>query len=97
MTTETKHTPGPWMADRADNGATAIILANDPEGHAFNMAYLRYEYPERDANARLMAAAPDLLVALKLVAEAFKNDSHKRLFPVVFATVDAAIQKATTA
>lgn len=46
------------------------------------------------AHARLIAAAPELLKALKMVANAFKNDSHKRLFPGVFASVDAAIAKA---
>lgn len=61
--TKVAHTPGPWMADECDGGAAMVILANDDEGHAFNMAYLRYDYPERNANGKLIAAAPELLAA----------------------------------
>ena len=57
-----KHTPGPWMADSHYPSVSAptapnLALCND---HAIPMS-------ERIANARLIAAAPDLLEALKEV------------------------------
>ncbi len=74
MTTETKHTPGPWTIEYKPGYATrgnshAVINAerypaafvpawNDPEpGEVFAA-------DEAIANARLIAAAPDLLEAL---------------------------------
>lgn len=57
---ETKHTPGPWIAEKWDrlrwmvthpDGIVCITAAGNDEG-----------------NARLMAAAPDLLLALEEAA-----------------------------
>jgi hypothetical protein len=71
MTTQAKHTPGPWAAN--DDG---LVLGNldNYEGEAplvctcgsaddFNM-----EPDLHLANARLIAAAPDLLDALETIA-----------------------------
>jgi hypothetical protein len=71
MTTQAKHTPGPWAAN--DDG---LVLGNldNYEGEAplvctcgsaddFNM-----EPDLHLANARLIAAAPDLLAALRAIA-----------------------------
>ena len=57
---EAKHTPGPWRVIdgqevHAGNSESRLI-AECHAGHA----------PERDANATLIAAAPDLLAALKV-------------------------------
>ena len=60
----TRHTPGPWAADngiirRADGCGIAImtnVQSDDELG------------PEREADARLIAAAPELLEALKRVS-----------------------------
>ena len=65
-----KHTPGPWFVEDNDraissNAATDIALVN--------MANIRYGWDgpdfltasHRAANARLIAAAPELLEALK--------------------------------
>jgi hypothetical protein len=57
-----KHTPGPWHAVddnfvEAENGATVIDQIND------DLSELSDE--EISANARLIAAAPDLLAALR--------------------------------
>jgi len=60
----TKHTPGPWAVNDgqevvADDGAGTRLLCRCHAGH----------YEERSANARLIAAAPDLLAALKVALE----------------------------
>jgi hypothetical protein len=55
----TQHTPGPWKPLKTFGGVTIIL---DPEDKS--VAYLRgYKHPYK-ANARLIAAAPDLLEAL---------------------------------
>jgi hypothetical protein len=70
-----KHTPGPWGFD-PDNWGQSFkagwgILALDEDGCALRPAYIHVErngydhHEEAEANARLIAAAPELLEALK--------------------------------
>lgn len=59
------HTPGPWKARDTDNG-----IEVDPVCDAINATYNRDHEKmvlEARANAALIAAAPDLLAALKTV------------------------------
>lgn len=71
---EAIHTAGPWKwhpksTDQEHNGA---IYSEIYEGHAYAVAmqprYVSYE--QWAANARLIAAAPDLLAALELLLAA---------------------------
>ena len=62
------HTPGPWTtcgpAQFADKQTGTMIYAEGGNGHL--VATVRNEYsPNQPANARLIAAAPDLLAACK--------------------------------
>jgi hypothetical protein len=65
--TDTKHTPGPWKVYRAQNGLIIGIGVDRPndEDHAVGVTDPGFglwgDGGERDANARLIAAAPDLL------------------------------------
>ena len=61
------HTPGPWTALRMHTGGWDVF---DPRGRDVVTVYGGgVEIESREANARLIAAAPDLLDALqKLVA-----------------------------
>lgn len=88
-----KHTPGPWVVDPAvRQGFTVyapkegfIVGTQDEEG--------RYGAIESEANARLIAAAPDLLEALKeLVAAADGVNAGPLTW---LAKARAAIAKAT--
>ena len=72
---ETKHTPGPWTVTA--DGAGWYIECSPERGHS--VAYIRAEIgdedqdtsdDEKESNARLIAAAPELLEALKLIANA---------------------------
>ena len=62
---EEKHTPGPWQAcdvgDYSDyDGRCRVIL-----GDELRIAVILGDHDESAANARLMAAAPDLLASLE--------------------------------
>lgn len=66
----TKPTPGPWILDGPtgydDPKTGSMIYATHGNGHL--VAKVENEYSENQPlNARLIAAAPDLLAALKLV------------------------------
>jgi hypothetical protein len=64
----TKHTPGPWLMA----GDDFVYALNERGTNSFTVLIQtagewRISNEERAANARLIAAAPDLLVALNLV------------------------------
>lgn len=64
-----KHTPGPWYAERYENGAFMIIKrrGNDPEIVLCERAPHSTMAEEFLANARLIAAAPEMVAALRLL------------------------------
>jgi hypothetical protein len=69
----TQHTPGPWHVGLKPG---PIIYGSDSSQVADLRADL-IDKNERDANARLMAAAPELLTALEtLMARAAKDAEH---------------------
>lgn len=63
-TSETRHTPGPWMVDPISD-AVVSRLSTDPDGrrptHWIAECDLQDDAQENHANARLIAAAPELL------------------------------------
>ena len=72
-----KHTPGPWMRDRESGFDCDVRAANGRKIASVNVQnqpkskegwVLRKK--ENEANACLIAAAPELLEALKLIASA---------------------------
>ncbi len=65
------HTPGPWMADDGGSGYWGIFQEDDSDGIAFltEESGRRLRPAQAEANARLIAAAPDLLAKCeKIVA-----------------------------
>lgn len=56
---ETKFTPGPWLFSSYKSGNSVIVI----DGKEFDVATVNY--PNRDANAHLIAAAPELYEALE--------------------------------
>jgi len=96
------HTPGPWhFAPGADNEsdfancAGSIKSNSDVHGGSYHIARIWDDGPNPKADARLIAAAPELLAALKLA------EPYVRAVGVLIhlgddlATVQAAIAKAT--
>lgn len=69
-----KHTPGPWKLD-AIEGAHWNVDAED--GTAVALAQDNKDPGIRRANARLIAAAPELLEALELAEMLFKRMGDK--------------------
>jgi hypothetical protein len=106
---EVAHTPGPWEA----LGGTAVrtVRADDGSG-GYRIAFLygadaTPDREEREANARLIGAAPDLFAAL-VAAETLLNhmgdvlngmdavtDEDEAMATPIFAAVRAAITLAT--
>lgn len=68
-----KHTPGPWRACTWDPMERAHVHADDPQESGCTA---RFDLPRNAADARLMAAAPELLEALEEMAAA-----HQRVDP----------------
>lgn len=67
MSEETKHTPGPWRFDESNFGINSdpgwgIV---GPSGESLGVTVHWDNHCEAGANARLIAAAPDLLAACK--------------------------------
>lgn len=79
-----KHTPAPWV-EFADKGDTIALMA---AMRAMDVCNFATPYPSR-ADARLMAAAPDLLAALRGVLRVADRDTEE------FDAARAAIAKAT--
>ena len=88
-----QHTPGPWTFD---NGIEFICTDTSLHGE-WAVAKINIVRAEAKANARLIAAAPELLDALKLMRDAFLDTegSHGTLEQTATDAADAAIAKAT--
>jgi hypothetical protein len=65
-----KHTPGPWQLSRNQRNTKARISGKEWEWFARIWVSIDGEpSPEGEANARLIAAAPDMLAALQMAAD----------------------------
>lgn len=61
---ETGHTPGPWVVLEGRNAADSPIQIESVERYAICDVRTFSGFDENEANARLIAASPDLLEAL---------------------------------
>lgn len=82
-------TPGPWKATPSEDGDT-IWIGNDGEHACCVPGYT--DHPGNMANARLVAAAPDMLVALRNAEWLLENLDPES---ATLRSVRAAIGKAT--
>ncbi len=90
-----KHTPGPWRVGTLLEGPTLYITGADDA----TVASLRLHTADgkdktRQANARLIAAAPELLDVLINLADEVEA-MHRDYPPVMLEYARAAIAKAT--
>lgn len=90
-----KHTPGPWTVGEDGD----VIWGARWKGAITHVATVPFSKdPRVSADARLIAAAPDLLAALEMVRDA-DNDCRDDGLPCIPAmargAIDGAIAKAT--
>lgn len=72
---EARHTPGEWNAATVSQGAaTGALLWVEASGR--RIADVWQQGAETGANARLIAAAPDLLEALRGLVRFIATDGH---------------------
>lgn len=79
-----KHTPGPWQ--QGEGTTLWVVLANDRTP----ICHLLLGTEAAEANARLIAAAPDMLEALEVMVHSFMYKDA----PEAFNIARAAIAKA---
>ena len=90
---ENKHTPGPWHVASgsvySETGATIAHMFREPErGNTIRPV-------ERDTNAALIAAAPDMYEALETALAGFTNIGKPGVMSAAMHAIRAALAKAT--
>lgn len=82
---ETARTPGPWRVTRGQVSEAREVFVDGPNGEYICSCYT----PAAEANAKLIAAAPDLLAALRFYANAtdadWANDNGHNAYAVLAA------------
>ena len=88
---EAKHTPGPWLADGAS-------VYEERDDFSVICNFWSSSLPEWEANARLIAAAPDLLEALEQLVIEYDDvelaNAEPSSLTAAFNAARAAIAKA---
>ncbi len=92
--TTTTHTPGPWTVRGPIPGPERWKIIDD-SGNVPSIATCLDAHGRGAANARLIAAAPDLLKALQALWDEPHEILHQLLNEDDWDLVDAAIKKAT--
>ena len=91
------HTPGPWTIEVDHSCDAPEFIRAQLDGEMFDIATLSNETGSVVSNARLIAAAPDLLAALQHMVDMYQR--HFDVMPVAWQTADdiarAAIARAT--
>lgn len=100
-----KHTPGPWFiehdASQFENHAAISAKTHGMLAHVVWKMEDDDQTPECEANARLIAAAPDLLAALREISADYadrfdlESPSTNPGIKIVIEQARAAIAKAT--
>ena len=100
--TEFKGTPGPWYVEELTGIAVCRIHTSDSDadGSWLSNIYDETSWERCKANARLIAAAPELLEALQAAREAFalrgldRDEAQWPHPPSLIPDIDAAMAKA---
>jgi hypothetical protein len=96
MSEQAKHTPGPWCVVRDVSKEWDVYSGSRFQNASKYICTTQSRFAKGKANAALIAAAPDLLEALKSIATQITGDPRARYFfgEELRAQADAAIAKA---
>ena len=83
------HSPGPWEEKVTDDGLVWVLM---PDGHRVSIGDMEETCGICHANARLIAAAPEMLKALEL---AVNTMGLRHEFRLIIPKLEAAISQAT--
>ena len=95
---EAKHTPGPWKFGKeltARSGEWLVSFDAGSKGRGIAIAETRTGPGSEEANARLIASAPDLLAALDMARSLLVDIEGYSVNGASVRVIDAAIAKAT--
>lgn len=96
-TNEAQHTPGPWMVTERNTGERSALLVSKDD--CMNFGAIAEVYPwnpggDPQANAHLIAAAPDLYEALHEILNYIGGADGPLLDSYVMDRAEAALAKA---
>lgn len=88
-----KHTPGPWTITEDDTRITAV---HPLRKHSYEIVTVHYafQHDQFRANAKLIAAAPDLAEALQTLVDLETKQHRPEVAAKAFADARAALAKA---
>jgi len=93
----TQHTPAPWILSAGRNINTPhgdFFLSYSHDKHGSPSFKPKHGWSEMDQNARLIAAAPEMLEALKIAMHYMEGDSDDEQEQEDYALIMKAIAKA---
>lgn len=95
------HTPGPWRTgdgsgDPVQSSAVYAINADGTVGNMVCSTTGYFKYPVRAANAELIAASPELLIAAKRALRVLQAQGYTSQPGNVLEMLEAVIAKATS-
>lgn len=88
----TKHTPGEWA--HTDGSIYSYGVGHGADIATVNTDSAHFTEDEAEANARLIAAAPELLEALQKISQMSDSGSHEQAMLQMKSIAQLAINKA---
>jgi hypothetical protein len=88
--TKATHTLGPWQLDATERIYTGKIIRHNGVQICRMIDQVTTDTPEVEANARLIAAAPDLLDACKKVVQNISPEFYQEEIEALEAAIDKA-------
>lgn len=87
MTDRTKHTPGPWRVENSLKNGFEVWAPID--GGSMRVAVTGHAYTFDKANAGLIAAAPEMLAALRLAYPLLTEKAAREEIGALLLSIDS--------
>lgn len=86
---DTTFTPGPWKTDPLGIGTVGDVCESDGTQVAYAQPRKgRLPDPERDANTRLIASAPEMYALLDMIAKETDRMGHAGVLGMLYRALD---------